>query len=66
MDLDSETIPGSSQFGKALEKAKLYHRSCIVDSDSNLSCPSAGGTDSKFESVLLACTSDDQKEISIR
>ena len=66
MDLDSETIPRSSQFGKALEKAKLYHRSCIVDGDSNLSCPNGGGTGCRFESVLLACTSDDQKEISIR
>ena len=64
--MDRETIPRSSEFGKALEKAKLYHRSCIVDSDSNLSGSNGGGTGCKFESVLLACTSDDQKEISIR
>ena len=60
----------SSKLEGVLKRTKMYHRSCaaynadseVIDTDKE----GSGGTDIKFESVLLACTSDDQKEIGLR
>ena len=59
-----ECLSNSSKLSNVLRKIKLYQSSC-VDSSSDVR-ESSDGSDSKFESLLLACTSDDQKEIGKR
>ena len=58
----SETIP-QTNFDNVLAKAKLYHNSCT---NSNENGEVEKVIDAKFESILLSCTSADQKRIKNR
>ena len=58
----SATIPQST-FDNVLAKAKLYHNSCT---NSNENGEVEKVIDAKFESILLSCTSADQKRIKNR
>ena len=58
------SLANSSELDEILKKAKIYHNSCI-DSSSNAR-ESSSIIDTKFESILLSCTSADQKETKKR
>ena len=57
-------LSNSVKLDCVLQKAKMYHRSCIDSGSEPKELTDI--TDSKFESVLLACTSDDQKQVKKR
>ena len=59
-----EPLSNSSKLESVLQKAKMYHSSCTGSGSDHKEV--ADITDSKFESVLLACTSDDQKQVKKR
>ena len=64
-ELCNSTIP-SSRFDNVLLKVKMYFNSCNTSNESTEREVEEKITDSKFESLLLACTSDDQKKIKNR
>jgi hypothetical protein len=59
-----ESLSNSSKLESVLQKAKMYRSSCTGSSSDRKEV--ANITDSKFESILLACTSDDQKQVKKR
>ena len=61
----SETIP-QTNFDNVLAKAKLYHNSCTNSNENGEVGEEEKVTDAKFESILLSCTSADQKRIKNR
>ena len=60
----NEQLSNSSKLECVLKKAKMYHSSCTGSCSDPKEVSDV--TDSKFESVLLACTSDDQKQVKKR
>ena len=63
--LCNPAIP-SSRFDNVLLKVKMYFNSCNTSNESSERGETEKITDTKFESLLLACTSDDQKKIKTR
>ena len=61
----SVTIP-QTNFDNVLVKAKLYFNSCTNSNENGEVGEVEKVIDSKFESVLLSCTSSDQKLIKKR
>ena len=64
-ELCNSTIP-SSRFNNVLLKVQMYFNSCNTSNESTEREEEEKITDTKFESLLLACTSDDQKKIKNR
>ena len=56
----------SSRFDNVLLKSKMYYNSCTTSSEHSEREEVDKITDTKFESLILACTSDDQKKIKNR
>ena len=61
----SETI-SQTNFDSVLAKAKLYYNSCTNSNENGEVGEEEKVTDAKFESILLSCTSADQKRIKNR
>ena len=55
-----------SRFDNVLLKTKIFYNSCTNSNENGETAQGENVTDTKFESLLLSCTSDDQKKIKNR
>ena len=55
-----------SRLEKVLLKTRIFYNSCTDSNENGERDQTENVTDTKFESLLLSCTSDDQKKIKNR